>query len=654
MLRTGTLALIILILVLFPCAKTSWAFWVQNGIPLCMAVGSQDDIQAISDGFGGAIIVWGDKRNGSDYDIYAQRIEPNGNILWAENGVPICTISGDQKYPRLASDGYGGAIITWWDKRSSSSWDVYAQRITASGIVSWTSNGVAVRISSGNEADVEIAPSILGSSIIVWRDPRAGYSDIYAQRVSANGEACWNQEGTPICTATLNQLKPVITSDDAGGAIIAWQDFRSGTSTDIYAQRIDANSNVLLAADGVAICTANNDQDYHSIDRDGHGGAIIVWHDWGASGIYAQRITANGVRWWAESGIAICTGTVEALYSQIPMTADEAGGAIITWMDVRNYSTNDLDIYAQRIDENGDLLWGPDAAAICRASGAQNAPQPVISGLHGAIITWADNRNGNSDVYVQRLDPNGNSMWQAQGVPICTALGTQYKPKPVSCLDDGSIIAWTDYRNGADYDVYAQRIDATGNQPIATLLQSYLALYSGSAIEVTWTLSEIDSDFEFIIQRAAGSPLRFDDVGSAPVTREGLSFAYKDRKAEPGTTYWYRVDVSTRTERLNLFETGPVTVPTMPLALFQNQPNPFNPSTEIRYYLPERCSVALDIYNVKGALVARLMEGYRDKGSHTVSWDGRDRDRRQVNSGVYFYRLKAGKVEISKKMVLLR
>ena len=101
-------------------------------------------------------------------------------------------------------------------------------------------------------------------------------------------------------------------------------------------------------------------------------------------------------------------------------------------------------------------------------------------------------------------------------------------------------------------------------------------------------------------------------------------------------------------------KTDAIATPVMPLTLFQNSPNPFNPSTEIRYYLPERCSVALDIYNVNGALVARLMEGYREKGSRTVSWDGRDRDGRQVNSGVYFYRLKAGKAQITKKLVLAR
>ena len=62
----------------------------------------------------------------------------------------------------------------------------------------------------------------------------------------------------------------------------------------------------------------------------------------------------------------------------------------------------------------------------------------------------------------------------------------------------------------------------------------------------------------------------------------------------------------------------------------------------------------IEIYSVGGALIARLDEGLHDKGPHTISWDGCDGSGRQVSSGAYFYRLRAGKTELSKKMVLAR
>jgi flagellar hook assembly protein FlgD len=104
-----------------------------------------------------------------------------------------------------------------------------------------------------------------------------------------------------------------------------------------------------------------------------------------------------------------------------------------------------------------------------------------------------------------------------------------------------------------------------------------------------------------------------------------------------------------------LFETGAVSTPAMPLTLRQNHPNPFNPSTTIEYYLPEAAVVTLDVYSADGKLVARLARGERqERGTHTVCWSGLDGQGSAVSSGVYFYRLQAGKETLSRKMVLMR
>lgn len=88
--------------------------------------------------------------------------------------------------------------------------------------------------------------------------------------------------------------------------------------------------------------------------------------------------------------------------------------------------------------------------------------------------------------------------------------------------------------------------------------------------------------------------------------------------------------------------------------LFQNVPNPFNPSTTIRFDLPDAGPVRLRIYDVKGALVATLLDGYVEEGTGEVVWTGKGSDGRSVASGIYFYRLTAGGFTETKKMVLLR
>ena len=93
----------------------------------------------------------------------------------------------------------------------------------------------------------------------------------------------------------------------------------------------------------------------------------------------------------------------------------------------------------------------------------------------------------------------------------------------------------------------------------------------------------------------------------------------------------------------------------MPVTLFQNHPNPFNPSTTIRYYLPEAAQVSLRVYAVDGRLVATLVDGEKQtEGFKTISWDGRNIGGKAVASGVYFYKLTAGESMQSKKLVVLR
>lgn len=94
--------------------------------------------------------------------------------------------------------------------------------------------------------------------------------------------------------------------------------------------------------------------------------------------------------------------------------------------------------------------------------------------------------------------------------------------------------------------------------------------------------------------------------------------------------------------------------PSIPFKLRQNYPNPFNPVTTVSFTVPERGRAALSIYNVKGELVRTLIDRVVDAGEVRVTWDGTDRFGRQLASGVYFYRLRAGDLEMSRKMILLR
>ncbi|MEQ1836094.1 MAG: hypothetical protein ABL862_06585 [Candidatus Nitrotoga sp.] len=337
------------------------AQWTADGVAISTAAEDQVNPTLTSDGSGGAIITWQDSRNfgpipftgpriGST-DIYAQRINASGVVQWAADGIAISTAANHQSDPTLISDGSGGAIIIWQDFRSGTYKDIYVQRINASGVVQWLANGVPIFTDVSYQLNPTIISDGSGGAIITWWDLRGG-SDIYAQRLDASGVVQWTANGVGISKAANDQFSPDITSDGSGGAIITWWDFRNGANWDIYAQRIGASGVVQWTADGVAISTASDDQSNPTITSDGSGGAIITWQDFRSGtnqDIYAQRINASGVVQWTANGVAISTAANYQFNQTI--ISDGSGGAIITWSDFR--SGTNQDIYAQRIGANG-------------------------------------------------------------------------------------------------------------------------------------------------------------------------------------------------------------------------------------------------------------------------------------------------------------
>ncbi|MDD3642916.1 MAG: FlgD immunoglobulin-like domain containing protein, partial [Candidatus Krumholzibacteria bacterium] len=95
-------------------------------------------------------------------------------------------------------------------------------------------------------------------------------------------------------------------------------------------------------------------------------------------------------------------------------------------------------------------------------------------------------------------------------------------------------------------------------------------------------------------------------------------------------------------------------LPSMPVTLYQNHPNPFNPSTAIRFYLDRPGTAVVEIYDISGRLVRRLEEGHREAGYHRVEWNGADSRGIPVSSGIYLCRLRADKQVLTRKMVLLK
>ena len=500
----------------FTMAESTWAAWQLNGTPVCTVADRQILPAIVSDGAGGAIIAWTDGRNGNA-DIYVSRIDPSGNPLWGANGVALCTAPGDQFSPCIVSDGAGGAIVAWEDARPSPGIeDIYAARINASGNPLWTANGVLVSDAIEPQRIPRITTDGAGGAIIAWSDYRTLLQfDIFARRIDASGNPLWASGGVAICVAPGDKDVPTIVADGAGGAILAWADPRGGFfADDIYAQRVNASGSVQWLANGVALCTASGRQLNPTAVSDGAAGAIVTWSDSrsGNFDVYARRIDGSGSPLWAANGVALCTASGDQNTPSI--VYDGVGGAIVAWLD---YRWGDGDIYARRVDASGNPQWVADGVTVCIAVGEQTAPSIVSDGSSGAVVTWLDGRGGTYvDIYAQRLAASGGGFWTFGGVALSTAPAN--KTEVVSASDGtGSVIAaWRDVRSDAG-DIYAQRVEfkyGYWGLPEPTVDQVVdQPLDQGKAVVIQWTASQHDIATEGIISHY--SIWRMPDVPGA-------------------------------------------------------------------------------------------------------------------------------------------
>lgn len=186
--------------------------------------------------------------------------------------------------------------------------------------------------------------------------------------------------------------------------------------------------------------------------------------------------------------------------------------------------------------------------------------------------------------------------------------------------------------------------------PVTAAISSFDAVATPNGVSLR---AEFRSDLgvEAVnVYRAAGAgdPRLIETVYSG-----GESFAYIDRTTRPGETYGYRIGVQDPDGEF-FSPTVNVTVAGIGVGLAQNTPNPFNPTTMISFTLPERELVTLSVYDTSGKLVRTLVNEVREYGTNQATWDGRNNAGTTVGSGVYFYRLTAGKFSESKKMVLLK
>jgi Secretion system C-terminal sorting domain len=467
------LRFLLLLIVGFGTATVSNAQWVQNtavNTPICTAIGIQSEPKIIPDGVGGAYIVWKDFRNFNSPDAFLQRINKEGVSLWIVDGLNVCVNQEDQSTPNICSDGEYGVIASWSDFRNTTDRNIYAQRIDSNGIIQWNFNGVVVTNKSVREYNEEIISDGAGGAIIAWEQGSNNIYDIWAQRIDASGTPMWASGGIALSTASSNKLNPTMALGADNNVYCVWQDQRNG-NTDVFAQKLDLMGNRLWgnAAKSVVVETDRQEEPRIALTQNKLG-MYVTWVDRrqgnGNNDIYAQKLDSAGTKLWVSTALPICTAI--SVQNQVEILTDGvANGFITSWRDYRNGGTSD--IYAQKVDSNGLMIFAANGLAINADGGDQLNAVLTKDTNGGVIITWQDKNGGNSNIRAQKIDAAGNAKWGIMA-NVCTAVGEQISPKTIPDGEDGLIAVWQDGRDTGNQNIMGQRIRKIGTYVVTSTI----------------------------------------------------------------------------------------------------------------------------------------------------------------------------------------
>lgn len=453
--------------------------WQMNGVHTFFGDLLACQIKMLADGEGGTYVAWTDSCSHWETiggALYIQHFDSRGSPLWGESGKIVVPVSGiGRSGPCVCSDGAGGLIVGWTEIFDRKKNYITMQRLNSEGDILWQENGKS--IFNGKEVYlIDLVPSSNGKTIIIFAEE----TGMAAQMIDGNGDQVWANRKTYLTSATSTTGWTRTHSDNNGGVVLVWLDFRNDPgktyyNADIFAQRIDVDGNIIWQDNGIPICTADYNQSWPDCCTYADGSAIFTWGDYREyyyGNIYAQKIDPQGNLLWPLNGIAIAPE--QGSQREPVIVSDGEDGAIITWED---WGYGDQ-ACSQRIDGNGNALWGPNGVLVSPLGSVHIDIETVKDDNGGVIVIWKEcsplMRYGSYMplfISAQHLDSNGNRLWTVAGMPVESRI--RWNPQgpdwfySASDGKGGAIVTWVETGSNNQtkglidlysHHVYTQRI----------------------------------------------------------------------------------------------------------------------------------------------------------------------------------------------------
>ncbi len=404
----------------------------------------------------GIVYVWSDTRY-AERDLYAQLVSPTGENLWGANGLVVSNKPDRQEDPVIVTTSDNCVIIAWVDFSDDKDGNVYAQKLNSSGEMLWGVDGAALCTAPGVQISLNMIPDNDGGAIVVWNDERQAEVGFYAQRVNAQGQVSWEANGVRIGIPGANVLANTFWEDGQNGGIIAFTAKGAGNIINIYGARISANGTFSWGPSLITNFTTDiNAPAAVRLAPTSNNEFIIAWEQKTATDmgsdyeIFMQKINLAGEKQFGVNGINITNDP--ATQEKPRATAGVNGDFFITWEDKRlDPSGINPDIFVQKFNNAGTALWSTPVVAVEMEEGQSQVRIASLSD-GGCVLVWEDDRNASigysTDVYAQKVNADGSVAWEENGKAIASLHGKQTAAN-VKVLDNKVFLIWADESQGS-------------------------------------------------------------------------------------------------------------------------------------------------------------------------------------------------------------
>lgn len=653
MIKKYKLNIFILFIILICGSGNSFAQWANDPNSNTVLVNGPVDpinISAVRDLKGGAYIFWQDKQGSSKSNVFFMHFDQNGKPSFRYDGKGVAATSDVQENPLAVIDNQGKSIIVWkqTDKKRNS--ELFAQKLTENGLRLWGTDGLQLTDSKTEIIDYSIKVDDEGFSFISYIEKTKQLPNKYLislRKIDPNGRLLSDSSNGLVYNSGNNISETEIVPDNRGGSFIFWLE-SINQKTILKSQYVDSNGLNKWSNKPISVSKTGSSVINYLVNKMGKDIYVAITYQGKKKAVYQQLISDTGALLWGEDGRLLSYQPGSQLNPQFVVLDSTV---VVSWT---NEFEKTKDVFIQRFDKSGKSLWGSNGKKVINIKGNQFGQKIVYDDQGGIIIAWIDKKDKEpfAILSIQKIDLNGNLVWAKDGVTISSSQKMQKSYLNLVSDNEGGAIAIFKGNINGKSNIYGQKIFSTGTY--ASQILGFATEVINDSVKISWYAANESTGTQYYIQRSTANNNSEENNWKTVSTlqidnkKQANYYEYFDIPDTNGSIY-YRVIQENNNKQMQITQTSKVDYfyQVQSIVLGQNSPNPFSGSTAIVFYLPQEEKITLEIFNSNIETIQKVEDKEYPAGKNVYTFNAKG-----LAPGVYFYRLKAADFVDVKKMVL--